>query len=129
MLNKLRFLLNGKRMNRKLENNDITIEQIDELENKGAIIIDVRSPQEFEEGHLKNAICIPDYEIASKIKETIINKNQLMIVYCSSGYRSKRVQKKLQNLGYENVYNLYNGISDYWFRWKKKTIEILIFIC
>ena len=113
MLNKLKILFNRKRMNRKLEENDITNEQIDKLLEQGAILIDVRSPQEFEEEHLANAICIPDYEIMSKISRIVEDKQQLIIVYCSSGYRSKKVQKKLENIGYKKVYNLYNGLLDY----------------
>lgn len=116
MLNKLKCLLilNRKKFNRKIDANDITIEQIEELEKQGTIIIDVRSPQEFEEGHLKNAICIPDYEIMQKIEEVVPDKEQTIIVYCSSGYRSKKIQKKLENRGYTKVYNLYNGIENYW---------------
>lgn len=116
MLNKLKCLLilNRKKFNRKIDANDITMEQIEELEKQGAIIIDVRSPQEFEEGHLRNAICIPDYEIMQKIEEVVPDKEQTIIVYCSSGYRSKKIQKKLENRGYTKVYNLYNGIENYW---------------
>lgn len=110
MLNKFRYLLNRKKQNRKLEANDITKEQIEEFTKRGAILIDVRSPQEFEEGHLENAICIPDYEIMSIIDETIPDKEQEIIVYCSSGNRSKKVQEKLEKDGYKNVYNLYDGI-------------------
>lgn len=115
MLNKLKCLLilNRKKFNRKIDANDITMEQIEELEKQGAIIIDVRSPQEFEEGHLRNAICIPDYEIMQKIEEVVPDKEQTIIVYCSSGYRSKKIQKKLENRGYTKVYNLYNGIENY----------------
>lgn len=116
MLNKLKCLLilNRKKFNRKIDANDITMEQIEELEKQGAIIIDVRSPQEFEEGHLRNAICIPDYEIMQKIEEVVPDKEQTIIVYCSSGYRSKKIQKKLENRGYTKLYNLYNGIENYW---------------
>lgn len=116
MLNKLKCLLilNRKKFNRKIDANDITMELIEELEKQGAIIIDVRSPQEFEEGHLRNAICIPDYEIMQKIEEVVPDKEQTIIVYCSSGYRSKKIQKKLENRGYTKVYNLYNGIENYW---------------
>ena len=116
MLNKLKCLLilNRKKFNRKIDANDITMELIEELEKQGAIIIDVRSPQEFEEGHLRNAICIPDYEIMQKIEEVVPDKEQTIIVYCSSGYRSKKIQKKLENRGYTKLYNLYNGIENYW---------------
>lgn len=100
-------------MNRKLEKNDITLEQIETMQEQGAILIDVRSPQEFNEGHLENAICIPDYEIMEEIKEKIPQKNKKIIVYCSSGNRSKKIQRKLEKQGYTNVYNLYNGLENY----------------
>lgn len=113
MLNKFKVLLNRKKMNRELEVNDITKEQIEKYIEKGAILIDVRSPQEYKEGHLEKSISIPDYEIMSKIDKIINDKNQEIIVYCSSGHRSKKVQKKLESLGYEKVYNLYNGLENY----------------
>lgn len=92
---------------------DITKEQLNEFIQRGAIIIDVRSPQEYNEGHLDCSICIPDYEILSRINKIISNKKQEIILYCISGSRSKKVQKKLQKMGYTNVYNLYNGIENY----------------
>ena len=53
-------------------------------------------------------------EILSRINKIISNKKQEIILYCISGSRSKKVQKKLQKMGYTNVYNLYNGIENYW---------------
>ncbi len=89
---------------------DITKEDIDLYIRQGATIIDVRSPQEYKEGHINGAISIPDYQIKKEISKQIPNKKELIIVYCSTGHRSQKVQQILENIGYTNVYNLYEGI-------------------
>ena len=89
------------------EENDINIQQSEELIKDGATLIDVRSPQEYEEGHLDGAICIPTYEIENVIQNKIPNKEEKIILYCDSGIRSKKAQRKLEKMGYVNVYNLY----------------------
>ena len=94
------------------EKSDITITDLQKLQKEGAIIIDVRSPQEFKEEHINGAICIPEYEIKKKSKELLKDKNENIVVYCSSGSRSKKAQKQLERLGYINVYNLYNGLEE-----------------
>ena len=91
-------------------NKDITKDQINEFINKGAIFIDVRGPQEFREGHIDGAISIPDYRFQKLIQQYSIDKESVVIVYCSTGHRSQRCQKVMQNMGYKNVYNLYEGI-------------------
>lgn len=91
-------------------NKDITKEDINSYINKGAIIIDVRSPQEYREGHVDGAISIPDYQIKKKIEKRIPNKDSLIVVYCSTGHRSQKAQQILEELGYINVYNVYEGI-------------------
>lgn len=92
---------------------DIDLDGLKQFVEKGAILIDVRSPQEYREGHIDNAICIPEYEIVYGCNKKIKDKNQLIVVYCSSGQRSKRAQEGLVRAGYSNVYNLYNGIENY----------------
>ncbi len=92
---------------------DINLEELKKLKREGAILIDVRSPQEYKEGHIENAICIPEYELLYKCKAEIENKNQEIIVYCSSGKRSKKAQAELKRLGYSKVYNLYRGLESY----------------
>lgn len=74
-------------------------------------LIDVRSIQEYEEGHLDGAICIPLYELQSKIIGAVKNKENIIILYCASGVRSSKGKKVLDNLGYKNVYNLKGGIE------------------
>lgn len=91
-------------------NKDITKEELNSYIKRGAIIIDVRSPQEFREGHVDGAISIPDYQIKREIRSYISNKQQLIVVYCSTGHRSQKVQQILKDMSYSNVYNVYEGI-------------------
>ena len=93
---------------------EISKEELENFTKNGVTIIDVRSKQEYEEGHLNGAILIPEYEIKEKIKNIVKNKNEKILVYCSSGIRSKQAQEELINLGYKNVYNLKDGIVCYW---------------
>ena len=113
MLNKLRYIINRK-FNRSMDSRDIEKNELEKMVLKGAILIDVRSPQEYEEGHLEGALLIPEYELVSRCRQKLKNKEATYIVYCSSGTRSKKAQKELEKLGYTNVYNLYNGIQNYW---------------
>lgn len=93
---------------------EINKEELENFIKNGVTIIDVRSKQEYKEGHLNGAISIPEYEIKEKIKNIIKNKDEKILVYCSSGLRSKHAQEELINLGYKNVYNLKDGIVCYW---------------
>ena len=71
----------------------------------GALLIDVRSRQEFESGHIDNAINIEHEEI-EKIAKTIgEDKEREVVVYCRSGRRSGEAQKALEEYGYKNVHN------------------------
>ena len=97
------------RLYREIEEKDIGLEEAKQLQNEGAMLIDVRSPQEFREGHLDGAISIPEYDIKKEIEKIVLDKNKNIVVYCSSGGRSKKAQKILNKLGYQNVYNVYEG--------------------
>ena len=110
MLYKLKTFL-GK--NRCCCETQITNKQLEKMVEKGAILLDVRSIQEFKEGHLKNAISMPVYDINKKHNEILTDKNQTIIVYCSTGHRSAKAQKLLKKLGYEKVYNLCDGLENY----------------
>lgn len=105
MLKKIKNLIK-KRNNRGMEQPDITMEELKKLEKEGAILLDVRSPQEYKEGHLNGAISLPEYEIKENVETILKNKKKIIIVYCSSGSRSKKAQKELIEMGYETVYNL-----------------------
>ena len=98
-------------LKRSFDNNkDITKEELDSYIKQEATIIDVRSPQEYREGHVDGAISIPDYQIKKEIEKKIPNKDELIVVYCATGHRSQRAQQILENMGYTNVYNVYEGI-------------------
>ena len=100
------------------ENNN-TYEQITPQEAKTImdtesdyIIIDARTDEEFAEGHIENAILIPEYEIADRAEKELPNKEQLILVYCRSGRRSKIASEELVKLGYTNVKE-FGGIIDW----------------
>ena len=78
----------------------------------GYIILDVRTQEEYDSGHIPNAILIPDYEIASRAEAELTDKNQLILVYCRSGRRSKLAAEALVELGYTNIRE-FGGIIDW----------------
>ena len=79
---------------------------------KDYIIIDARTEEEFAEGHIENAILIPEYEIAERAEKELPDKEQLILVYCRSGRRSKIASEELVKLGYSNVKE-FGGIIDW----------------
>ena len=79
---------------------------------KDYIIIDARTEEEFAEGHIKGAILIPEYEIVKRAEKELPNKEQLILVYCRSGRRSKIASEELAKLGYTNVKE-FGGIIDW----------------
>ena len=74
-------------------------------------MLDVRSSQEYIEGHIRGSINIPVYDIEKQAKNKL-NKDSIIIVYCSAGIRSKRAIQILEKLGYENLYNVEGGIEN-----------------
>ncbi len=79
---------------------------------KEAILLDVRSPQEYKEDHLEGSINIPLYDLSKMIENTIKNKECTIIVYCQSGNRSKKAVDILLNEGYESLYNIKGGLDN-----------------
>mgnify|MGYP002514242834 FL=1 len=100
-------------------NNSLTYEQISGEQAKhlmdtetNFIIIDARTEEEFNEGHIEGAILIPEYEISERAEKELPNKDQLILVYCRSGRRSKIASQALADLGYTNVKE-FGGIIDW----------------
>ena len=96
-----------------------TYEQISGAEAKalmdsesGYVIIDARTQEEYDQGHIPGAILIPEYEIADRAEKELPDKNQLILVYCRSGRRSKIAAEELVKLGYTNVKE-FGGIIDW----------------
>ncbi len=79
---------------------------------KDHIVLDTREQEEFDEGHIPNAILIPYTEIETKAEEMIPDKDKLILVYCRSGRRSKIAAESLAKLGYTNVKE-FGGIIDW----------------
>ena len=72
---------------------------------KGTVIIDVRSSQEFAEGHFPGAINIPHDDILTGVKKIKLAKSEALILYCRSGNRSRKAQEMLINAGFTNTQN------------------------
>ena len=78
----------------------------------GHIIIDVRRQDEFVTGHIPGAVCIPNESIGKEKPEELPDTDQIILVYCRSGNRSKQASQKLFDMGYTNVYE-FGGIIDW----------------
>ena len=83
----------------------------------GYIILDVRRPDEFAEGHIPGAINVANETIGTDEIPELPDKNQLIMVYCRSGRRSKEASEKLAKQGYTNIVE-FGGILD----WKGETV-------
>lgn len=81
-------------------------------EQSGYIILDVRTTAEYETAHIPNAICIPNENIGTKEPQELPDKNQLILVYCRSGNRSKQAAQKLADMGYTNIVE-FGGINSW----------------
>ena len=107
--------------NEKVPNYEqITAEQAKSIMDteKDYVIIDARTEDEFAEGHIENAILIPEYEISTRAEKELPDKEQLILVYCRSGRRSKIASEELVKLGYTNVKE-FGGIID----WPYETVK------
>ena len=90
----------------------ITQEKAKEMMAKddGHIIVDVRRQDEYDEGHIPDAVLIPNESITDKQPDELPDLNHIILVYCRSGRRSKEASQKLADIGYTNVYE-FGGIN------------------
>ena len=79
---------------------------------EGYIILDVRTQEEYDQGHISGAIVISYEEIEEKAEDVLMDKDQLILVYCRSGRRSKLAAEALAELGYTNIKE-FGGIIDW----------------
>ena len=98
---------------------EITVNKIDSIkaqkdfnEKSGYIIVDVRTKEEFDEGHIPGSINIPNEEILNDRPEELSDLSQDIYIYCRSGNRSNQAAKKLIKMGYTNIYD-FGGIIDW----------------
>ena len=87
-------------------------------EASGYVILDVRTPEEFAEKHIPNAINIPNETIGTAEIPELPDKDQLILVYCRSGNRSKQASQKLADMGYTNIVE-FGGINN----WPGETVS------
>ena len=93
---------------------NITAQQAKEIMDtqENYIILDTRAQSEYDEGHIPGAIVIPHEEILEKAESVLTDKDQLILVYCRSGRRSKLAAEDLVKLGYTNIKE-FGGIIDW----------------
>ena len=93
---------------------NITVEEAKQImdSEEGYIILDVRTQEEYDEGHIPGAIVISHEEIGEKAEDVLTDKDQLILVYCRSGRRSKIAAEALVELGYTNIKE-FGGIIDW----------------
>lgn len=83
-----------------------------EEQKKGATVIDVRKPEQYNEGHIKNAINIPLASIEKDIEAKAPKKDTKIFLYCNTGKQSGQAFEKLKKMGYTNVSNA-QGVKQY----------------
>ena len=93
---------------------NITAQQAKEImdSQEGYVILDTRTQEEYDESHIPGAILIPHDEILERAETVLTDKDQLILVYCRSGRRSKLASEDLQKLGYTNIKE-FGGIIDW----------------
>jgi len=93
---------------------NITAEEAKQImdSEEGYIILDVRTQEEYDQGHIPGATQISHEEIAEKAEKVLTDKEQLILVYCRSGRRSKIAAEALVELGYTNIKE-FGGIIDW----------------
>lgn len=85
-----------------------------------AVVIDVRTPEEYGEGHLKNAVNV-DVQSDDFVNEISgLDKNKTYFVYCKAGVRSANAQEKMQEMGFRKVISMKGGIDE----WKEQGLPV-----
>lgn len=88
------------------------------LDEGGVTVVDVRTPQEYAEGHIPGAVNVPNEEIGSEPPALLADKEAVLLIHCRTGVRSKAASDKLVGMGYQNVYD-FGGIVD----WPYETVK------
>ena len=91
----------------------ISVEEAYEMmASQEVVVVDVRTREEHESGHIENAVLVPNESIGSEMPEALPDKEATLLIYCRSGRRSKDAAEKLLSLGYQNVYD-FGGVIDW----------------
>ncbi len=108
----------------KVEVKEVNAKEFKELLDKGnAVLIDVREPMELKsDGYIQNSINVPAYRISEFWNDRVkAKKDDIILTYCLSGYRSNVASEELTEMGYANVYSLKGGISS----WKSSKLPVV----
>ena len=96
-------------------------EAADLIKKEGPVILDVRTPNEYNRGHLHNSVLIPVQELQSRYKELGKHKDREILIYCATGNRSTVASKILIDNGFKHIVNMRGGIYD----WSKKNYPVV----
>ena len=89
-----------------------TEEAYERMGSQEVVIVDGRTPEEYDGGHIPNAILVPNESIGDDMPEALPDKEATLLIYCRSGRRSKEASEKLLKLGYKSIYE-FGGIIDW----------------
>jgi rhodanese-related sulfurtransferase len=110
----------------KIINHDVTLANVAKakalIQDSTVKILDVRTPQEFSQGHIKGAQLIPVYDLSNRIQELAPFKDRPILVYCHSGNRSTTASRILKKNGFTKIFNLQGGITA-WNSGGNKTVK------
>lgn len=81
-------------------------------EQQGYVLLDVRTEQEYAEGHIPGALLIPNTELSEKAADLLPDKEQMILVYCRTGRRSATAARMLHEKGYKNIYD-FGGLTEW----------------
>ena len=91
----------------------ISVEEAYEMmASQEVVVVDVRTREEHESGHIENAVLVPNESIGSEMPEALPDKEATLLIYCRSGRRSKDAAQKLLALEYQNIYD-FGGVIDW----------------
>ena len=96
----------------RVEYKKLTYQEAQTIMSRGAVILDLRSQEEFDNRHIKNAVSLPYSELSSCAENLVPDKNKPVLVYCQTGLMSAPAANELIELGYKKVYDL--GGLDFW---------------
>ncbi len=82
------------------------------MDNEDVVIMDVRTKDEYDQGHIKDSLLLPLDQLDDNAEEKVPDKSKKILVYCRSGVRSATAAHKLLNMGYTNIHN-FGGIIDW----------------
>ncbi len=104
----------------KAQYTDISVQQAKEMIDKGEVfILDVRTQEEYDAGHIRNSTLIPVQDLSKRLNE--VPQNRDILVYCRTGSRSTAASEILVNNGFTQIYNMNGGITE----WTKAGYEVV----